>query len=177
MGKSAIICSPPRRVSALQVVRTPFLGPRPRLFPPPRHPPLQNLLEILSHTCQYKIFETYLGNWGCVIAVNLQISFETSSPQQVNNVPKLPHVNYAAKNWALVMMFKALPLAHLKQQMIISVKKHETRLSNERKIYRFLGKFAQKILTKSAVFYRLIFGKVSPENSCEISPIVLSICL
>ena len=111
------------------------------------------MLEILSHTCQYKIFETYLGSWGCVTAVNLQIYLETSSPQQANNVvTKLPHVNYVAKNWALVMVLKALPLAHLKQQMIISVKKHKTCLSNECKIYRFLAKFAQKIHAKSAVF-------------------------
>ena len=45
---------------------------------------LQNLLEILSHTCQYNIFETYLGNWGCVVAVNLQIYLETSSPPKSN---------------------------------------------------------------------------------------------
>ena len=67
------------------------------------------------------------------------------------------------------MMLKALPLAHLKQQMIISLKKHKPHLSNECKIYQFLAKFAQKILTKSAVFYRLVFGEVSPENSGEIS--------
>ena len=35
-GKStAIIRWPPRGVTALQVVKTSFLGPRPRLFPPP----------------------------------------------------------------------------------------------------------------------------------------------
>ena len=54
----------------------------------------------------------------------MQIYLETSSQQQANNVPKLPHVNYVAKNWALVMMLTALPLAHLKQQMIISVRKN-----------------------------------------------------
>ena len=26
---------------------------------------LRNLLEILSNTCRYNIFETYLGYWGC----------------------------------------------------------------------------------------------------------------
>ena len=36
--------------------------------------------------------------------------------------PKTTTCNLCAKNWALVMMLKALPLAHLKQQMIISVK-------------------------------------------------------
>ena len=47
-----------------------------------------------------------------IIAVNLQIYLEFSSPQQANNFPKLPGINYAAKNLRLVMMLKALPLAH-----------------------------------------------------------------
>ena len=42
---------------------------------------LGNLVEILSNTCQYNIFETHLGYGGCLIAVNLQIYLETSSPQ------------------------------------------------------------------------------------------------
>ena len=41
----------------------------------------QNSREILSNTCQYNIFETHLGYGGCLIAVNLQIYLETSSPQ------------------------------------------------------------------------------------------------
>ena len=40
VGKSAIIRWPPRSVTALQVVRTSFLGPRPRLSPPPPTPVL-----------------------------------------------------------------------------------------------------------------------------------------
>ena len=46
-----------------------------------------------------------------------------------NNVPKLPCVDYVAKNWALAMMLKALPLVHfwsiflLKEQMMTSVRK------------------------------------------------------
>ena len=66
---------------------------------------------ILTNTCQYNIFKTHLGYWDCLVAVNLQ-NLETSSPQQANNVPKLPGVNYVAKNWALLMILKALPLAH-----------------------------------------------------------------
>ena len=30
-------------------------------------------------------------------------------------------------------------------------------------------KFAQKIVTKSAIFYWLVFGDISPENSREVS--------
>ena len=73
---------------------------------------LQNSLENLTNTCRYNIFETYHGYWGCLTAVNLQIYLESSSPQQANKVPKLPSVNYVAKNWVLVMMLKALPLAN-----------------------------------------------------------------
>ena len=72
----------------------------------------QNSLAILCNTCRYNISETCLGYWGCLIAANLQIYRETSSPQRVNDVPKLPGVSYVAKNWALVMMLKALPLAN-----------------------------------------------------------------
>ena len=42
-------------------------------------------------------------------------------------------------------------------------------LSNQCKIYQFLVKFAQKIVTKSAVFYWLVFGDASSENSDEVS--------
>ena len=86
-----------------------------------------NLIKI--NTCLYSIFETYLSYWGYLIAVNLQIFLETSSLKHANNVPKLPGVDYVAKNWALAMMFKALLLVHfwslllLKEQILTSVRK------------------------------------------------------
>ena len=52
----------------------------------------RNSLEILPNTCRHNIFEIYLGCWGCLLAVNLLIYPETSSPQRVNNIPKLPGV-------------------------------------------------------------------------------------
>ena len=52
----------------------------------------RNSLEILPNTCRHNIFESYLGCWGCLLAVNLLIYLETSSPQRVNNIPKLPGV-------------------------------------------------------------------------------------
>ena len=64
-----------------------------------------------------------------LLAVNLQICLGTSSLKRANNVPKLPGIDFVAKNWALAMMLKALPLVHfwsillLKEQMITSVKK------------------------------------------------------
>ena len=76
------------------------------------HKYMQNITKFTRNLIKYNIFETYLGYWGCLIAVNLQIYLETSSLQWAHNVPKLPGVNYVAKNWAQVMMLKALPLAH-----------------------------------------------------------------
>ena len=69
-----------------------------------------------------------------LLAVNLQIYLRTSSLKRANNIPKLPGVDYVAKNWALAMMLKALPLVHfwsvllLKEQMMTSVRKTLKRL-------------------------------------------------
>ena len=56
------------------------------------HQNTRNSLEILPNTCRHIIFESYLGYWGCLLAVNVLIYLETSSPQRVNNILKLPGV-------------------------------------------------------------------------------------
>ena len=90
---------------------------------------MRNSVEILSNTCLYNIFETYFSYRGYLLAVNLQIYLGTSSLKRANNVPKLPGADYVAKNWALTVMLKALPLVHswsellLKEQMMTSVRK------------------------------------------------------
>ena len=72
-----------------------------------------NSVEILSNTCLYNIFETYLNHWGYLLAVNLQIYLETLSlVNSANNVPKLPGIDYVVKNRALAMMLKVLSLVH-----------------------------------------------------------------
>ena len=48
----------------------------------------RNSLEILPNTCRFNIFESYLGCWGCLLALNLLIYLETSSLQRVNNIPQ-----------------------------------------------------------------------------------------
>ena len=53
---------------------------------------LRNSLEILPNTCRHNIFESYLGCWGCLLAVNVLIYLETSSPRRINNILKLPGV-------------------------------------------------------------------------------------
>ena len=88
----------------------------------------RNSVEILSNICLY-IFETYFSYWGYLLAINLQIYLRTSSLKRTNNFLKLPGIDYVAKNWALAMMLKALPLVHfwsvllLKEQMMTSVRK------------------------------------------------------
>ena len=96
-----------------------------------KHEKYWNLVEILSNTCLYNICETYFSYWGyLLIAINLQIYLRTSSLKRANNmIPKLPGVDYVAKNWELAMMLKALQLVHfwsvllLKEQMMTSVRK------------------------------------------------------
>ena len=57
----------------------------------------RNSVEILSNTCLYSNFETWLSYWGYLLAVNSQIYVKTSSLKRANNVPKLPGVDYLAK--------------------------------------------------------------------------------
>ena len=52
--------------------------------------------------------------------------------------------------------------------MMTSLRKMLKCWSDQRKTDQFLAKFALKITTKSAVFYRLLFGEVCPENVREI---------
>ena len=83
---------------------------------------MQNTAKFARNLIKYmliNIFETYLGYWGCLIAVNEQIYLETSSPQQADNVLKLPGGNYVAKSWALVMTLRALPLAHFLSALLL----------------------------------------------------------
>ena len=79
-----------------------------------------------------------------------------------------------AKNWALTIMLIALAFAHfssellLKEHMIIPVKKTLNNAGHiDAKLINF-SEICQKNPTKSAVFYQLFLGEVSPEISSEI---------
>ena len=108
-------------------------------------------------------FETCLGYWGYLLDVNSQIYVKTSSLKRANNVPKLPGVDYVAKNRALAMMLKALPLVHfwsvflLKEQMMTSVRKNIKNAG-------LISTKPSKITKKSAVFLTNCFpGKFAPK--------------
>ena len=61
---------------------------------------------------QHINFWIYFSYWGYLLAVNFQIYLRTSSLKHANHIPNLPGVDCVAKNWALAMMLKALPLVH-----------------------------------------------------------------
>ena len=140
----------------------------------------QNSVEILLNTCLYNIFETCFSYRSYLLAVNLQIYLGTLTLKRENKVLKLLGVDYVAKNWALVMMLKALPLVHfwnvllLKEQMMTSVTKtlkmlawsaqnwsisSEICLENNHKIYRFL-----------VIAFWWSLPRKLPRNSCENGP-------
>ena len=91
----------------------------------------RNSVQILSNTCLYTIFETYLSYRGCLLAVNLLIYLKTSSLKRANDVPKLR--NYQARlcceKLGTSHDVKGLPLVQfwsvllLKEQMMTSVRK------------------------------------------------------
>ena len=135
----------------------------------------RNLIKYMSVQHIWNLFDNNYCCRGYLRAVNLQSYLGTSWLKRLNNVPKLPGVDYDAKNWALAVMLKVLPLVHfwsillLKEQMMTSVRKTLKLWSDQHKSNWFLAKFALKITTKSAIFYRLLFGEVCPENSRKIS--------
>ena len=120
------------------------------LIGPEIHKTMQNTAKFGRNLIKYMSVQQFwnlcplLGVFTCRKLTNLCQNF-------VNNVPKLPGVDYVAKNWALAMMLKALPLVHfwsvllLKQQMMTSVRKQNP-----------------------LFFYLLLPSQVCPENSREI---------
>ena len=87
-----------------------------------------------------------------------------------------------AKNWALTIMLIALAFAHfssellLKEQMIIPVKKKLNSAGHIDATLIDFSEICQKNPAKSAVFYWLFLGEVSPQNLLWNRPIFLRIC-
>ena len=87
----------------------------------------RNLIKYMS-VQQFWNLSQLLGVFTCRKLTNLCL--KTLSLKRANNVPKLQGVDYVAKNWALAMMLKALPLVQfwsvllLKEQMMTLLEKH-----------------------------------------------------
>ena len=124
-------------------------------------------LEILYKSYQIDVCTTYLK----LISAKLSWNFVTETCEQC---PETPRRNYVAKNWALAMILKALELVYfwsvllLKEQMMTSVRKTLKMLVWSAQNRSISSEFSMKITTKWAVFYRLLFGEVCPENSRKI---------
>ena len=89
----------------------------------------RNLIKYMSVKHIWN-FSQLLGLFTCRKLVNLSWNFVTETCKQRPVTPKLPGVDYVAKNWALAMMLKALPLVQfwsvllLKEQMMTLLEKH-----------------------------------------------------
>ena len=154
-----------------------------------------NSVEILSNTCLYKIFETYFSYRGFLLALNLQIYLGTSSLKRANSPETTRRIDYVAKNWALAIILKALPLVYfwnvllLQEQMMTSVGKtfkmlvwsvqnrsisSEIYLENNHKIGRFLPiafwwSLPWKLPQNRPIFpQNLIFSSATYEKPCNM---------
>ena len=102
-----------------------------------------------------------------------QIYLETLSLKHANEVPKLPGIDYVAKNWALAMTLKALPLVHFWSTLLLKEQNNDDLcLKNVKKAglisQSISSEFSLKITTKLVVFFQLFLGEVCPENYREI---------
>ena len=129
----------------------------------------RNSVEILSNICLYSNPETCLSYWGHLLAVNSQIYVKTSSLKHANNVPKLPGIDYVAKNWTPAMMLTALPaLVHfwsvllLKEQMMTSGRKTLKTLVWSVQTRSISSEICPKITTKSTIFLPIAFRPSLP---------------
>ena len=131
-------------------------------------------------------FSQLLGLFTCRKLVNLSWNFVTETCKQRPVTPKLPGVDYVAKNWALAMMLKALPLVQfwsvllLKEQMMTSVRKtlktqvwsaqnrsisNEVFPENNHKIGLFWPIDFRLSLPRKFLRSRSIFPRICPEKN------------
>ena len=100
----------------------------------------RNLIKYLSIQHIWNLFRL-MGPFNCRNLANLPL-------------PKLPGINYVAKHWPLVMMLKALPLAHFSSALLLEY----VRLS--------LLKTSHTVV--KSVQNQSISREICPENSHEI---------
>ena len=114
-------------------------------------------------------FSQLLGLFTCCKLLNLSWNFVTETCKQRSETLKLPGVDYVAKNWALAMMLKALPLVHfwsillLREQMMTSVRKTFKMLVWSAQNRSISSEFSLKISIKMGCFYGLRFSKFAPK--------------
>ena len=134
-------------------------------------------------------FSQLLRLFSCRKLVNLSWNFVAETSKLHPKTPKLPGVDYVAKNWAVTMMLKALPLVQfwsvllLKEQMMTSVRKtlktlvwsaqnrsisNEVFPENNHKIGLFWPIDFRLSLLRNFLRNRSIFTRICPKKSREI---------
>ena len=145
------------------------------------HETMQNtakFVETLSNTYLYNICNIWnisqlLGLFTCHKLVNLSWNFVAETCKQRPVTPKLPGVDCVAKNWALAMMLKALPLVHfwsvllLKEQMMTSVRKTLKTLVWSAQNRSISNEIFPENNHKIGLFWPIDF-RLSLPQSCEI---------
>ena len=118
-------------------------------------------------------FSQLLGLFTCHKLVNLSWNFVAETCKQRPVTPKLPGVDCVAKNWALAMMLKALPLVHfwsillLKEQMMTSVRKTLKTLVWSAQNRSISNEIFPENNHKIGLFWPIDF-RLSLPQSCEI---------
>ena len=134
----------------------------------------RNSVEILSNTCLYSNFETWLSYRGYLLAVNSQIYVKTSSLKRANNVPKLPGVDYVAKKLGTSHDVKGFAIGSFLERIVQPLFNRKTLKTLVWSVWNrsIPSEICPKITTKSAVFSRIAFRPSLPRiflgNSCKI---------
>ena len=134
----------------------------------------RNSVEILSNTCLYSNFETWLSYRGYLLAVNSQIYVKTSSLKRANNVPKLPGVDYVAKKLGTSHDVKGFAIGSFLERIVQPLFNRKTLKTLVWSVWNrsIPSEICPKITTKSAVFSQIAFRPSLPRiflgNSCKI---------
>ena len=104
----------------------------------------QNSLEILSNTCRYNIFETYLGYWDCLIAINLKIYLKNFIATTNEQHPKPTRHKLCCIKLGTSHDVKSFAIGSFLECFIVRISAQSD---------QFQAKFVQKIPTKSTIFY------------------------
>ena len=125
----------------------------------------QNSVEILSNTCLYSNFETWLSYWGYLLAINSQIYVKTSSLKRANNVPKLPGVDYVAKKLGTSHDVKGFAIGSFLERIVQPLFNRKTLKTLVWSVWNrsIPSEICPKITTKSADFSTILALKI-PRN-------------
>ena len=109
----------------------------------------------MSNTCRYIIFETYLGYWGCLIAINLsrKLSLITTMREQC---PKTTRHQWCCEKLGTSHDVKSFVIGSFLEHYVVKI-------ANDYLCQKTLNTLVKSVQNLS------IGSKICPENSLEIS--------